>query len=348
MLLVERGLLLKVLYPLVSVGLSLALFSVALAQHASPPDLTTRTAVELPLPPVSVEALTPAPFIAPFLIESAPGQDREELLDQNAEACWPELPIEGPSRHHSLWSSSLRVSSPRLAFPDISLLSDFDDRLSDTAKPDLRGPRETADRDWTNTGLQSLFFLGIMHSWRLAVEPDTRAGLSGPFFKDYWHAIRQLRGWSDGDSFLTNYIGHPMMGAVSGRIWLQNSPRARAIEPGFNREYLKSRLKAFAFSTIFSLQFEVGLISEGAIGNATPNEYSRHPFSYIDIAITPSVGTAWLVGEDLLDRYVIRYLESKTNNFVLRVVFRGILNPTRSFSNLLRLKKPWYRDDRSF
>ncbi|MEP7271064.1 MAG: hypothetical protein ABI882_06145, partial [Acidobacteriota bacterium] len=210
----------------------------------------------------------------------------------------------------------------------------------------LRGPKETGRRDWTKTALQSLFFLGIMHSWRLAIEPDTRSGLKGPFFKDYWNAVRQLRGWSDGDNSLTNYIGHPMMGAVAGRIWIQNDPKNRRLEVGFNRDYLKSRLQAFGYATLFSLQFEVGLISEGTIGNATPNQYSRHPFSYIDIAITPTVGSAWLVGEDLLDRYVIRYLESKNGNVYLRSFVRTFFNPTRSLSNLLRFKRAWYREDR--
>ena len=183
-----------------------------------------------------------------------------------------------------------------------------------------------------------------MHSWRLVIEPDTRAGLSGPFFKDYWNAVRQLRGWSDGDNFLTNYIGHPMMGAVAGRIWLQNDPKSRSLE--FNRDYFKSRLKAFGYSTLFSLQFEVGLISEGTIGNATPNEYSRHPFSYADIVITPTVGTALLVAEDLIDRYVVLSVENKVRNIYVRSLVRTMLNPTRAFSNLLRFKALWYRDDR--
>lgn len=122
--------------------------------------------------------------------------------------------------------------------------------------------------------------------------------------------------------------------------------RSRDLEPGMNSTYFKSRLKAFAYSSLFSVQFEIVLMSEGTVGHATSTRYSRHPFSDVDIAITPTVGTALLIGEDLLDRYVVRYVESKTTNRLLRSIVRGFLNPTRSFANLLRFKKPRYRENR--
>jgi hypothetical protein len=89
------------------------------------------------------------------------------------------------------------------------------------------------------------------------------------------------------------------------------------------------------------------LISEAAIGNAMPNQYSRHPFSYIDIVVTPTVGTAWLVGEDVLERYLVRSIERWTDSRALRIVSRTFLNPTRGMANLMRLKWPWYREDRT-
>ncbi|MBX3280210.1 MAG: hypothetical protein KF868_19600 [Acidobacteria bacterium] len=205
---------------------------------------------------------------------------------------------------------------------------------------------EEGKTDWNKTMLQSLFFLGVMHGYRIWYEPDTRAALGGPFFKDYFRAVKHLRGWNDGDSFLTNYIGHPMMGATAGRILLHNTPRERRLEPGLNREYLHSRLRAFKFSALFSLQFEIGLISEGTIGHAMPNEHTRTPFSWQDIVVTPTAGTAWLIGEDMLDRYLVRPIEQWTNSRTIRVLARSFLNPTRSMANLMRIKSPWYRDDR--
>ena len=199
---------------------------------------------------------------------------------------------------------------------------------------------------WSNVLTESLFFLGIMHSYRLMIEPDTRASLSGKFWKDYFNSVKQLRGWSDGDSFITNYVGHPMMGAAAGRILIQNDPRGRTLEVDLSKQYFKSRLKAFGYSVLYSTQFEWGLISEGTIGNATPNQYTRHPFSYIDFVVTPTVGTVFLVGEDLIDKYVIRKIEKWTTNRAIRAVARGALNPSRGFANMLRFKYPWYRETR--
>ncbi|MES4793477.1 MAG: hypothetical protein C4321_11300, partial [Chloroflexota bacterium] len=99
------------------------------------------------------------------------------------------------------------------------------------------------------------------HAFRLATEDGTRADLKGPFFKDWFATVASLRGWRDGDPFMVNYIGHPMMGAVSGYIQVQNDPRGRKQEVGFNKEYFKSRLRAFGFAALYSTQFELGPLS---------------------------------------------------------------------------------------
>ena len=88
------------------------------------------------------------------------------------------------------------------------------------------------------------------------------------------------------------------------------------------------------------------ILASEDIGNATPNQYTNHPFSYQDFIITPTVGTAWLVGEDVVDKYVVRQIESWTTNRIVRCLSRAMLNPTRAFSNILRFKTPWYRDGR--
>jgi hypothetical protein len=67
---------------------------------------------------------------------------------------------------------------------------------------------------------------------------------------------------------------------------------------------------------------------------------------YVDLVVTPVLGTAWLVGEDLIDRYVIRYIETKVKNRVVRAIVRSFLNPSRSFANMHRGKLFWRRDDR--
>jgi hypothetical protein len=202
--------------------------------------------------------------------------------------------------------------------------------------------------NWDGALRQSFFFLSIQHAFRLADEESTRAELGGPFFKDYFKALRSLRGWDDGDPFLVNYIGHPMMGSVSGFIQVQNDPRGIHEEVSLKKSYWTSRMRALGWSFAYSTQFELGLISEASIGNIgiKPNGKSNHAMAYVDLVVTPVVGTGWMVGEDALDKYFIRRFENRLPNRTTVILFRSFLNPTRSFANVMRGKWPWYRDGR--
>lgn len=208
---------------------------------------------------------------------------------------------------------------------------------------------ETGGFRWGGAVSQSMFFLGILHGVRMATEPESRVGLRGPFFKDYFATVKELRGWRDGDRFLVNYIGHPMQGAVSGYVQIHNDPKARRQELGMSKAYWNSRLKAMGWAALFSTQFELGPISEASLGNVGLNQRynTKHPMAWVDLIVTPTVGTAWLVGEDALDRYVVRRVEYKVSNRVVRLLVRSFLNPSRSMSNVLRLKYPWHRDGRT-
>ena len=33
-----------------------------------------------------------------------------------------------------------------------------------------------------------------------------------------------MSGWNDGNPVITNYVGHPMMGAITGFVQIQNDP----------------------------------------------------------------------------------------------------------------------------
>lgn len=195
---------------------------------------------------------------------------------------------------------------------------------------------------------QSMFFLGILHAGRMVAEPE-RAGLRGPFFKDYFATVKKLRGWRDGDSFIVNYVAHPMQGAISGFVQIQNDPKGMGQELAMRKTYWNSRLKAMGWAALFSTQFELGPISEASLGNVglKRRDKVKNPMAWVDLVVTPTVGTAWLVGEDVLDRYVVRRLESIISNRLVRVLVRSFLNPSRSMSNVLRLKYPWHRDSRT-
>ncbi len=191
--------------------------------------------------------------------------------------------------------------------------------------------------------VDSTRFLLFQHAFRLATEGDTRAGLFGPFFRDYKDAVLSIHGWNDGDPFFVNYIDHPMEGSVAGFLEIAHDPRYRQLEFGNNAAYWNSRLRATAFSAAFSLQFEIGPLSEASIGNI--QKVSKKT-GVVDWVITPAVGLGWMMGEDLLDKYIVKRWESHTNSHVTRILLRGVLNPSRSFSNMMQGKVPWHRDTR--
>lgn len=197
--------------------------------------------------------------------------------------------------------------------------------------------------DWGGLTRSSFLFLGVQHGFRIATEPGTRQGLKEPFFSGYAASLSSLRGWSDGDPFLVNYIGHPMQGAVSGFIWVNHDREFRTVEFGDGAAYWKSRLRATAFSAVYSAQFEVGPLSEASIGQVQ-KYYPQHGF--VDHVVTPIIGSAWMIGEDAIDKHLIKPLERRISNPVLLVFIRGGLNPARSFGNAMSFRVPWARDTR--
>jgi hypothetical protein len=208
----------------------------------------------------------------------------------------------------------------------------------------LNTPSQQKSVAWGGLAKGALTFLGVEHGFRLMTEPTTRHELaSHPFFISYAEAVGNLHGWSDGDEFYVNWVGHPMQGAVAGYIWQSNDRAYKDVEFGRNRRYWKSKLRGATFSYLYSVQFEIGPISEASIGfiQANPPE-----MGFVDHAITPAMGLAWTIGEDFMDRDVIQRFESRFSNPYLRILLRGGLNPSRSFANVMNGKVPWHRDDR--
>jgi len=199
---------------------------------------------------------------------------------------------------------------------------------------------------WASAFKQSFLFLGVQHGYAMT-QAKTRRELRGPFIKDYFRSIGRLGGWADGGRFFTNYISHPMEGSITGFIQIQNDPRGIRQEFGKSRAYWKSRLKAMAWNAAYSTQFEIGPISQSSIGNVglhTSLDGKKRKMAYVDLVVTPTLGTAWLIGEDFLDRFVVRRLEVNPMRPLARNTLRVILNPMRGAANMLRFKVPWYRD----
>jgi hypothetical protein len=188
----------------------------------------------------------------------------------------------------------------------------------------------------------SIRLLAMQHALRIGLQEKTRRELGGSFFSDYKRSVHTPHQWGDGDSGLTNYGGHPGQGAASGFIWVQRDPGA---PPAFvaNRAYVSSRLRGMAFATGYSLQFEIGPFSEASIGNVGLNPETA---GWVDHVMTPIGGLAIMVGEDMLDRFVVQGIERRTDSIVLRAMSRMLLNPARATANVAAVQAPWYRADR--
>lgn len=196
--------------------------------------------------------------------------------------------------------------------------------------------------DWHHLFLSSGSFLAFSQAFRCATEKGTRDAFGESFFGGYANSLGNMHGWGDGDVFLVNYIGHPMEGAVTGFIWQHNDRAYRDVVFGKNARYWKSKLRSTAFAYVFSVQFEIGPVSEASLGHIQATYPAQ---GFVDHVVTPVIGMGWTILEDSLDRYLIRTIEAHTPNPYLRALSRG-LNPGRSFANIFEVRYPWARDDR--
>jgi hypothetical protein len=85
-------------------------------------------------------------------------------------------------------------------------------------------------------GESSFRLLAVMHGFRWLTEAGTRASGFG-LVSGYSSSVLNLHGWADGDPFYVNYVGHPMQGAVAGRIWQLHDPRYNKAEFGRSHAY---------------------------------------------------------------------------------------------------------------
>ena len=261
--------------------------------------------------------------------------------------------------------SEIGVVSPWLTLPPTKFTisaTEFD-LLSVKLMQPAPGPSEKFH--WKAAIWQSFGFLVVGHAFRLANDGGARYLLfHKPFWYDYWASTDNfhMSRWGDGDSFLVNYIGHPMEGAVAGDIFLNNDPKGRAARFGKSSTYWYSRLKAMAWATAFEAYFEVGpVLSEAAIGNEGGYTYvpgcglypcDKYPgkrfkpptnnTGWVDFVITPTVGMGWIVLEDAIEREFVDRL-AKGSPALKYKILRGSLAPSHTFANMFVGKKPWFR-----
>jgi len=207
-----------------------------------------------------------------------------------------------------------------------------------------RASAATPSADVKAVIVDSLKLLGIEHSARITFQEKTRRGLGGDFWADYKRSVRWPDQWEDTDSWMVNYIGHPLHGAAAGYIWLDHDPRGRPQEFGLSSGYWASRWRSVAWSAAYSVQFEIGPLSEASIGNVGMNPKTT---GWVDYVVTPAGGLAILLAEDALDRFVVRWVESRTRNRFYRASLRMLFGPARALANAATNKAPWQRSGRA-
>jgi hypothetical protein len=269
-------------------------------------------------------------------------------------------------------STSFRIST--LCYTEFASLSPFGTVKFDAlaGRSILPRPPPKESFHWGPALWQSFEFLLLEHGFRLASDSYARYLLfHKPFWHDYVSSLNHFNmdQWGDGDSFLVNYIGHPMEGAVAGDIFLQNDPKGRSAKFGRSSAYWQSRLKAMVWSAAYSTYFEIGpVFSETALGNEGGYTYvpgcglapctgkpghhykpATNNTGWVDFVVTPLVGTGWIVLEDVIETEFVDRL-AKDSHAAKFNILRGALAPSRTLANALAGKPPWYRysNEKSF
>ncbi len=201
----------------------------------------------------------PIVFSWAVLMAASPGQslpriDFRALADESAQ------------QYARLASGSL--SSPPRTTPDFDRYYSATDpqqrpseSLSSTSWDLMISPKESTPNDrfiWVSATYQSLLYTGTMHAFNLLTEAGTRDTMTGPWMRNYLQSVSELRGWSDGDRFMSPYVGHTIEGGIFGYIFRQNSPKYRNVQWGDGREYYMGLMKSLAYSAVWHTQWKIG------------------------------------------------------------------------------------------
>jgi hypothetical protein len=160
-------------------------------------------------------------------------------------------------------------------------------------------------------------------------------------------------GWTTRDQYISRTNGRtPIRGRSTTSAIQFTGPRLDTsgstttetpLEFSRTRRYWATRGQAAAWAAAYSLQFEYGPLSEASIGNVGLNPATN---GWVDHVVTPIGAFGLIVAEDALDKYFVKWAESRTTNPVYRFAFRIVFNPARTLSNTATGRWPWHRDDR--
>jgi hypothetical protein len=187
-------------------------------------------------------------------------------------------------------------------------------------------------------GLELTFYEHVM---RVATQSFTRQQLKGPFWQDYVNSVHWPEHWHDKDHWQVNYLGHAIHGGAFARIWVEQREAAATSKS----EYLKQMSRAWVYAAVFSLQYEIGPLSEASIGNVGLNPDDN---GWVDLVWTPCGAVLWTMAEDAIDKYAITWVEKHVPFMMAKAAARMIGNPSRMLANVSQNRTPWSRPDRDW
>jgi len=189
---------------------------------------------------------------------------------------------------------------------------------------------------WRSLLRDSLVLLMVQHAYRIGFEDGTRENLGGPFFEEWFASVGTLCCWDDGDRMTTNYMWHPLLGSAAAFVFANNHGASQETPIGNTSRYWKAKGAQGIYSFVYSLNFELGPLSEASIGNVglKPGE-----MTYCDVVVTPAIGLLISIGEDAARLHVIDRV--KRSHRYWGNTLAVLLNPTRSVANVMGGKVPW-------
>ncbi len=197
--------------------------------------------------------------------------------------------------------------------------------------------RETSRVDWAGLLTAQVLVDTIMHTKRIHEAKTLREVTAPNQFEGY---VAGLKGyvehgvrWGDGDDFVTNNIGHPIMGAVYSHIYTNHDRACARIAYG-DTGYWSCMRRAAVYAAIASVNFEFNpLLSETAVGHVGKahtcvNGTCTGEGGWTDFLMTPVGGIGIRIAGDVaraklwpaLDRHLSANVGARILNVAIKVM----------------------------
>jgi len=241
-----------------------------------------------------------------------------------------------PRAYRGLFTPESSLPAPQLRKAGHSTTFVLPDPIPSADHATTHSP-EKGSIAWRSLLRDSIVLLLAQQTYRLTLEDSgARESLKGPFFKEWFESVSTLCCWDDGDRMTTNYMWHPLLGSTSSFVFANNHRASQETPIGNNSRYWKAKGAQGLYSFIYSLNYEIGPLSEASIGNVglKPGE-----MTYCDFVLTPGIGLLISIGEDAARLHVIDRV--KRNHLYWGNTLALLLNPTRSVANVIGGKRPW-------